>query len=574
MKTDIRQNSQNLQNRKGSPLFPSAGILFIMLILSLLPVHAAGFRITQTITLTNSANLTNGIKFTLNGDARTGEDIVTNAATEFARSNRIDYATTNLLAHIGAHPFAGVSIATSTATNNIVLVGNTNVVMVGSFFGAWGNVTNVTNVVYGASPYATPYTVESNAFRIWQQNIVVSNLVYATELLRAAMAPFSFLGTNGGLRNMWASNLVVTNLSSPGPGLISLQLGEGAYAAGNYSLAIGYHATNAAGAQSTIVGNESYGDGDYNTIFGNNSYAASNKNNVTIIGPFFFATNANFGAVTVGSGGTLSSATFGPMADNQFWIASASESVWIPGALHVQKLSQFGLVTATNLHATNLNAGINGGSVKLTNAAIAASGITATNLDASVATIHSGNVTSTVVQATSVLSATIATTGAGNIGGNVVITNSLTASNLTVTTALSVPTATVTTAANFKDVVTGGTNRFDYAVSFTRTNITSLANGANDLDPGLRAYLKVSGPSAAYSIDKIDKGWDGRRLLIQKSDAFTLTIPNNSGSGVLPDAAKILTGTGATLTITNNPGFVELIYDSDASRWGVIRASN
>lgn len=125
----------------------------------------AGFRIYQTITLTNSANLTNGIQFTLNGDVRTGEDIVTNASTQFARSNRVDYAMTNLYAHLAAHPFAGVTFGASTATNNIVLIGNTNVVMAGSFFGAWGNVTNVTNAVYGASPVVVPFGGESNAYK-------------------------------------------------------------------------------------------------------------------------------------------------------------------------------------------------------------------------------------------------------------------------------------------------------------------------------------------------------------------------------------------------------------------------
>lgn len=124
------------------------------------------------------------------------------------------------------------------------------------------------------------------------------------------------------------------------------------------------------------------------------------------------------------------------------------------------------------------------------------------------------------------------------------------------------------------DTIFSGTNKFQLAISYSVTNITSLANGGNDLDPGFKTYIKVSGPSAAYSIDKIDRGWDGRIIEIQKTDSLTLTIPNNSGFGVLGDSAKILTGTGGTITITNNPGFVELKYDAGALRWGVKSKSN
>lgn len=119
------------------------------------------------------------------------------------------------------------------------------------------------------------------------------------------------------------------------------------------------------------------------------------------------------------------------------------------------------------------------------------------------------------------------------------------------------------------NTIFSGTNKFQLAISYSVTNITSLANGANEIDPGFKTYIKVSGPSAAYSIDKIDKGYDGRVLTIQKTDSFTMTVVNNSGAGVLGDSAKILTGTGGTITITNNPGFVELIYDAAATRWGV-----
>ena len=119
-----------------------------------------------------------------------------------------------------------------------------------------------------------------------------------------------------------------------------------------------------------------------------------------------------------------------------------------------------------------------------------------------------------------------------------------------------------------------GTNRFDLAVSFTATNITTLANGVNLVDPGMKTYLRVSGPTAAYSLDKLQRGWDGRVITIQKTDSYTLTINNESGSAGGAATDRILTGTGATATITNNPGFCVLQYDATAGRWGVVSKSN
>ncbi len=586
MKTGIQRKDAGTTQRRGQENFlalrvPCSAlrvcVASLLLCAFALNSHSAGFRITQTITLTNSANLTNGIQFTLNGDVRTGEDIVTNAANQFARSNRIDYATTNLLAHIAAHPFAGVSLGTSTATNNIVLVGNTNLVINGSFFGAWGNVTNVTNVVYGASPVVLPFGPESNAFRNFIMSMVVDAInAWATNRFSnnaPALAHYANLTTAQTL-----SNKAFVNFSSPGVGVNSMQLGSGSLAVADYSFVAGLNASNSPNASASVVlGNDAFSSDYSSVVIGDNARSDSSQYYTIVIGAFLNATNKYFGIISPDPTGTFGSSTFGPFADFQMWLGSASISVWIPGALHVQKLSQLGLVTSTNLWATSMVAGIgSAGYVKMTNAAIAASGLTATNLDAISATIRSGNVTSTVVQATSLRGATLDTSGNGIVGNDLTVTNELAVlGSATLTSDVSLlSTLNVAALSSLKDVNTTGTNRFDYAVSFSKTNIVSLANGANDLDPGLRAYLKVSGPTAAYSIDKIDKGWDGRRLLIQKTDSYTMTIPNNSGSGVLGDSAKILTGTGGTLTVTNNPGFVELIYDSDTSRWGVIRTSN
>lgn len=124
------------------------------------------------------------------------------------------------------------------------------------------------------------------------------------------------------------------------------------------------------------------------------------------------------------------------------------------------------------------------------------------------------------------------------------------------------------------NAIFSGTNVFKLAVSYSRTNITTLANGVNLVNPGLKKYIKISGPTANYSIDKITGGWDGREIIFQKTDSYTLTIVNESGSGGGAATDRALTGTGSSITVTQNPGFVGFIYDIDAGRWGVSSKSN
>lgn len=103
-----------------------------------------------------------------------------------------------------------------------------------------------------------------------------------------------------------------------------------------------------------------------------------------------------------------------------------------------------------------------------------------------------------------------------------------------------------------------------------RYNNTSLANGNNSgIVPGDAAYMKVSGPSASFTINGITNWADGRLLVIQNSTTHNMTIANDSGTD--PQAGnRIYTGTGADVAITNNPGCVTLIYDSAVSRWVIV----
>lgn len=105
------------------------------------------------------------------------------------------------------------------------------------------------------------------------------------------------------------------------------------------------------------------------------------------------------------------------------------------------------------------------------------------------------------------------------------------------------------------------------AIDVTQGVNTSLANGNNAaVDISTNGYVKVSGPTAAFNINGIANGRDGRKLTIQNSTGYAVTIANDSG--VDPVAAnRIYTGTGADVTITNDPATIDFHYDPSVSRW-------
>lgn len=118
------------------------------------------------------------------------------------------------------------------------------------------------------------------------------------------------------------------------------------------------------------------------------------------------------------------------------------------------------------------------------------------------------------------------------------------------------------------EAIGGYTNAFFTGTfSHPRLDVTSLANGNNAaVSPGERNYINVSGPTAAFTINGITGGTDGRKIIVQNSTGFSLTIANDSG--VDPASSnRIKTGTGADVTVTNNPASLTFIYDTGVSRW-------
>lgn len=114
-----------------------------------------------------------------------------------------------------------------------------------------------------------------------------------------------------------------------------------------------------------------------------------------------------------------------------------------------------------------------------------------------------------------------------------------------------------------------GTNTVNSILDFSPFANTSLANGANAaVSVGTNVYVKVSGPSSAFTLNGIANGISGRMIVIQNSTGQSMTIANDSG--VEPVSAnRIYTGAGGDLTLTNNPLFVTFIYDSALGHWNV-----
>ena len=134
---------------------------------------------------------------------------------------------------------------------------------------------------------------------------------------------------------------------------------------------------------------------------------------------------------------------------------------------------------------------------------------------------------------------------------------------------LSLELITAVTNATFRSAAFVSTNTFPAGsdIAFGRYALTTLANGANSISVGTNAFIEVSGPSAAFTINGItgSPNRDGKTVIIVNQTTFNMTIAHDSGTE--PTAAnRIYTMTGADRATTGN-GAAMLIYSSSASRW-------
>lgn len=93
----------------------------------------------------------------------------------------------------------------------------------------------------------------------------------------------------------------------------------------------------------------------------------------------------------------------------------------------------------------------------------------------------------------------------------------------------------------------------------------TLVNGANSdiLLPNVARYLRVTGPSAAFSVTGFTGGYEGKRLILYNPTAFDMTIVNDATSVA---ANRVHTLTGGNVTVPGN-GIAGFIYAVDDLRW-------
>lgn len=103
-----------------------------------------------------------------------------------------------------------------------------------------------------------------------------------------------------------------------------------------------------------------------------------------------------------------------------------------------------------------------------------------------------------------------------------------------------------------------------------RQNAITLVNGLNsNIDVGKFSFIRITGPNAAFSIDGIQGGVDGKILTLYNITASNMTVVDQTGSAsVLANRINTLEG-GANISTINN-GSVTLQYSAADNRWMVI----
>lgn len=499
---------------------------FLTLFFLLGLVSARAELITATVTITN-APVTNGMTFVVNRSTRTWTNAVYNTSSQILTNSTIGGIKTNLALHIGGTPFPGVTYL-NVSTNSFKLIGTTVSV---SFSGAYGEVSYTTNTLGVGQFLRLPFTGQTELTnRTNNANWIVDGLNgYATTAINASAPLLTNFLDNASSKTISGANLFT-----------------GANVLSNASTRLyGGILTNVTVSASDLSGTVS--------ILTNGVLTGQTITNATIV---------NAAAI----GGTVTRLTNGvyvnPTLTNGVNRGLAFSS---PGPTGTGS-EQFGdLSTATNDEATAVGYGAEADGIQSSafgSAARAIADATTAIGAGAYATGNSSVAIGTVANATADYASAIGT-----------------AANATHTRSTAVGYQSATTAPDQLMLGSSGTsvqinNRLvvgTYIVnpSHSRTNNSSLANGNNAaVSIADRGYVKVSGPTAAFTINGIAGGSDGRIVTIQNSTGYTLTIANDSGTD--PTAGnRIYTGTGGDITQTNNPGVVTLIYDSAASRWVV-----
>lgn len=105
------------------------------------------------------------------------------------------------------------------------------------------------------------------------------------------------------------------------------------------------------------------------------------------------------------------------------------------------------------------------------------------------------------------------------------------------------------------------------AIAARASNFTA-GNGNNDnIAIGSTTFVRITGPTAAFTIRGIAGGYDGRMLVLVNTTTQNMSFANDNAGSTAGN--RILTNTGGTLT-TAGTGSAILIYDATTARWRII----
>jgi hypothetical protein len=120
-------------------------------------------------------------------------------------------------------------------------------------------------------------------------------------------------------------------------------------------------------------------------------------------------------------------------------------------------------------------------------------------------------------------------------------------------------------AGSITNAVHTGTNVNKGAWSDTPVTITSLANGNNVLNPANAKVIRLAaGPTAAFGINSIQGGWDGRDVEVWNDTGQAITVYHESGFDAT-NVNRIIT-TGADVVFGTNV-YLNFRYFESRSRW-------
>lgn len=497
----------------------------IVLALLFLVGSAAGADlITATVTFTNNP-AGNGSNFVINGSTRTWtNDVSSSPGTLVGTTNTSAMAATNLLNHLTSFPQSTGHYLYQTGPTNVLIRGRVGEALTVTIGGNWGRVSYGTQSVSTPTIYVrVPYTVEAATNQTNVANGLVDYIEVASEV--------------------WATNTAALgNFLSKG-----ITFGGGTQEVVGPVRFRNFQGTNTGFITGGTQRNGTFTNGQ---VFGTNGLLSD----VVLLRPTL-TNGANYGTPFRSPGGGTGSEQFGLNATASTNSATAignNASAAGVGSTSLGYNAAAGMENSIALGAEVelIDFATNGVGIGFATTVSARNGV-ALGWGAAVASSFTDSVSiGRGVEATDTNQVKL-----GRDDGSAYVPGRFLAGSHT-------------------NVTATGTNTVRGDLSFDAAVNSSVANGANaGVLLGTNVYIRIMGPSASYTLAGFAAERAGAYHILQLTNpAGTITIPNESGLEATA-ANRILTSTGADLSLTNNPSFLQLIRDGAATRWRVMMHS-